>query len=304
LDCGFWIELAEIRNPKSTIRRIMDHAFKVASGKKVRLADYDPNANGGMSKEEGLSQLGKLTAELGELQEELYAAGQHSVLLILQGIDTSGKDGTIRSVLIDVNPQGCRVEAFKVPTEEELAHDFLWRAHRVTPRKGMIGVFNRSHYEDVLVARVHQLVPEKIWKARYEQINAFENILASNSTIVLKFYLHISKEEQEQRLLEREQDVSKAWKLSAGDWREREHWDDYIAAYQDAIQRCSSDAAPWYIVPANRKWYRNLAVSEALVETLREYRKSWSTALDTMSKARLAELAEYRAGSKTEDDRR
>ena len=282
----------------------MDHAFKVASGKKVRLADYDPNANGGMSKEEGLSQLGKLTAELGELQEELYAAGQHSVLLILQGIDTSGKDGTIRSVLIDVNPQGCRVEAFKVPTEEELAHDFLWRAHRVTPRKGMIGVFNRSHYEDVLVARVHQLVPEKIWKARYEQINAFENILASNSTIVLKFYLHISKEEQEQRLLEREQDVSKAWKLSAGDWREREHWDDYIAAYQDAIQRCSSDAAPWYIVPANRKWYRNLAVSEALVETLREYRKSWSTALDTMSKARLAELAEYRAGSKTEDDRR
>jgi len=274
----------------------MDHAFKIAPGKKVRLADYDPNANGDMKKEEGLIKLGKLTAELGTLQEELYAASQHSVLMILQGIDTSGKDGTIRSVLIDVNPQGCQVEAFKVPTEEELAHDFLWRAHRVTPRQGIIGVFNRSHYEDVLVVRVHTLVPEKIWQARYDQINAFEHLLAHNNTIILKFYLHISKEEQEQRLLEREQDVTKAWKLSAGDWREREHWDDYIAAYQDAIERCSTDAAPWYIVPANRKWYRNLAVCEALVETLREYRKDWSRALDAMSTARLAELAEFRAG--------
>jgi PPK2 family polyphosphate:nucleotide phosphotransferase len=277
----------------------MDYAFKIAPSKKVRLADYDPNANGGMSKEEGLVKLGKLTAELGEIQEELYAAGQHSVLMILQGIDTSGKDGTVRSVLVDVNPLGCRVESFKVPTEEELAHDFVWRAHRVTPRKGVLGVFNRSHYEDVLVVRVHKLVPEKVWQARYDQINAFESILANNSTIILKFYLHISKEEQEQRLLEREQDVSKAWKLSAGDWREREQWDDYIAAYQDAIQRCSTDAAPWYIVPANRKWYRNLAVAEALVETLREYRKDWSKALDAMSKARLAELAEFRAGQPT-----
>jgi PPK2 family polyphosphate:nucleotide phosphotransferase len=276
----------------------MDHAFKVAPGKTVRLADYDPNANGGMNKEAGLAELSKLTAELGAIQEELYAAGQHSVLMLLQGIDTSGKDGTIRGVLVDVNPQGCRVESFKVPTEEELAHDFVWRAHRVTPRKGMIGVFNRSHYEDVLVVRVHQPVPEKVWQARYEQINAFENILASNNTIILKFYLHISKEEQEQRLLEREQDPTKAWKLSAGDWREREHWDDYIAAYQDALQCCSTDAAPWYIVPANRKWYRNLAVCEALVETLREYRKDWSKALDAMSKARLAELAEFRAGQR------
>jgi PPK2 family polyphosphate:nucleotide phosphotransferase len=288
----------------------MEHAFKVAPGKKVRLSDYDPAANGGMSREEGQIKLGKLTAELGAIQEELYAAGQHSVLMIVQGIDTSGKDGTIRGVLVDVNPLGCRVESFKVPTEEDLAHDFLWRTHRVTPRKGMLGVFNRSHYEDVLVVRVHKLVPEKIWKARYDQINAFENILANNNTIVLKFYLHISKEEQEQRLLQREQDVTKAWKLSAGDWREREHWDDYIAAYQDALQRCSTDAAPWYIVPANRKWYRNLAVCETLVETLREHRKGWSMALDAMSKARLAELAEFRAGqqvaakSRTEDDGR
>jgi PPK2 family polyphosphate:nucleotide phosphotransferase len=274
----------------------MAHAFKVAPSQKVRLSDYDPNANGGLSKEEGLVNLGKLTAELGEIQEDLYAAGQHSVLMILQGIDTSGKDGTIRGVLTDVNPLGCRVESFKVPTEEELAHDFLWRVHRAAPRKGLIGVFNRSHYEDVLVVRVHKLVPEKVWKARYDQINAFENILANNNTIVLKFYLHISKDEQEQRLLEREQDVTKAWKLSAGDWREREHWDDYIAAYQDTIKRCSTVVAPWYIVPANRKWYRNLAVCETLVETLREYRMDWSNALDAMSKARLAELAELRAG--------
>jgi len=148
----------------------MNHAFKIAPGKKVQLADYDPNANGGMSKEEGLVKLGKLTAELATIQEELYAAGQHSVLMILQGIDTSGKDGTIRSVLVDVNPLGCRVESFKVPTEEELAHDFVWRAHRVTPRKGMIGVFNRSHYEDVLVVRVHKLVPKDMWKPRYDLI--------------------------------------------------------------------------------------------------------------------------------------
>ena len=273
----------------------MDYAFKVAPGKKIQLADYDADANGDMSKEEGQIKLGKLTAELGEIQEGLYAAGQHSVLMLLQGIDTSGKDGAIRGVLVDVNPQGCRVESFKVPTEEELAHDFLWRAHRVTPRKGVLGVFNRSYYEDVLVVRVHKLVPEKVWQARYDQINAFENILASNNTIVLKFYLHISKQEQEQRLLEREQDVTKAWKLSAGDWREREHWDDYIAAYQDALQRCSSAAAPWYIVPANRKWYRNLAVCETLVETLRDYNKGWNKALDAMSTARLAELAEFRA---------
>jgi PPK2 family polyphosphate:nucleotide phosphotransferase len=186
----------------------MSHAFKVAPGKRVRQADYDADPDGRMSTEEARVKLAKLTAELGRIQEELYAAGEHSVLIILQGMDTSGKDGAIRGVLTDVNPQGCRVESFKVPTEEELAHDFLWRAHRVTPRRGMIGVFNRSHYEDVLVVRVHNLVPDKVWKARYDQINAFEHILASNNTIVMKFFLHITKEEQEQRLLEREQDVT------------------------------------------------------------------------------------------------
>jgi PPK2 family polyphosphate:nucleotide phosphotransferase len=273
----------------------MAFAFKVTPGKKVRLADYDANADGGMTKEEGRVKLAKLTAELGRIQEELYAAGQHSVLMILQGIDTSGKDGTIRGVLTDVNPQGCRVESFKVPTEEELAHDFLWRVHRVTPRKGMLGVFNRSYYEDVLVVRVHKLAPEKVWKARYDQINDFERLLAANQTILMKFFLHISKDEQKQRLLAREQDVEKAWKLAAGDWREREYWDDYQAAYEDALSRCSTEAAPWYIVPANRKWYRNLAISEALVTTLRGYRDEWRATLREMSERGRAELEAYRA---------
>ena len=273
----------------------MAYAFKIAPGKKVRLADYDADASGGLSKEEGKARFAKLNAELDVLQEELYAAGTHSVLMVLQGMDTSGKDGTIRSVMLNLNPQGCRVESFKVPTEEDLAHDFLWRIHKVAPRKGTFGVFNRSHYEDVLVVRVHELAPKEVWQARYEQINQFEGLLASAGTIVLKFYLHITKDEQEQRLREREQDVAKAWKLSAGDWRERERWDEYIAAYEDALRKCSTKAAPWYVIPANRKWYRNLAVSEALVDALGAYRPEWRAALDAMSKERLAELAAFRA---------
>ena len=210
----------------------MPYAFKVAPGKPVKLKDYDPDHNGGLGKEQGQAEFAKLNAELDQLQEQLYAAGRHSVLMILQGLDTSGKDGAIRHVLQNVNPQGCRVEAFKVPTEEELAHDFLWRAHRVAPRKGVLGVFNRSHYEDVLVVRVHKLVSKEVWAARYDQINDFERLLAANGTLILKFFLHISKDEQKQRLLAREQDVEKAWKLSAGDWRERERWDDYQQAYR------------------------------------------------------------------------
>jgi PPK2 family polyphosphate:nucleotide phosphotransferase len=273
----------------------MPYAYRIGPGTKVKLSDYDPDYNAGLDKQAGEIRFAKLNAELDELQEQLYAAGQHSVLMILQGMDTSGKDGTIRKVLLNVNPQGCRVESFKVPTEEELAHDFLWRAHRVTPRKGMLGVFNRSHYEDVLVVRVHKLVPDKIWKARYDQINDFERILATNDTIVVKFFLHISQEEQEQRLLAREQDVTKAWKLSAGDWKERQYWNDYLKAYEDALSKCSTEHAPWYIVPANKKWYRNLAVSEALVERLREHREAWRATLRSMSQSRIEELAAMRA---------
>ncbi len=271
------------------------YAHKVAPGVHVRLRDIAPDADGGLTKEEGRARFAELNAELDVMQEELYAAGTHALLLILQGMDTAGKDGAIRNVMLNLNPQGCRVESFKVPTEEELAHDFLWRVHKVVPRRGMVGVFNRSHYEDVLVVRVHALVPEPVWRARYEQINAFERLLAETGTIIVKCFLHISKEEQEQRLLAREQDVTKAWKLSAGDWRERERWSDYMAAYEEALTRCSTDHAPWYIIPANRKWYRDLAISEVLVETLRPYRDDWRRALDAMSRARRAELEAFRA---------
>ncbi len=271
------------------------YAHKVTPGLRVRLHDVDPDASGGLTKEEGRARFAELNAELDVMQEELYAAGTHALLLILQGMDTAGKDGAIRNVMLNLNPQGCRVESFKVPTEEELAHDFLWRVHKVVPRKGMVGVFNRSHYEDVLVVRVHSLVPEPVWRARYDQINAFERLLADTGTIIVKCFLHISKEEQEQRLLAREKDVAKAWKLSAGDWRERERWSDYMAAYEEALTRCSTDYAPWYIIPANRKWYRDLAISEALVETLRPYRDDWRRALDAMSRARRAELDAFRA---------
>jgi PPK2 family polyphosphate:nucleotide phosphotransferase len=273
----------------------MPYAFKVGPGEKIKLKNYDPDHNADLDKEQGRAAFARLNAELDSLQEELYAAAQHSLLMILQGMDTSGKDGAIRDVLLNVNPQGCRVESFKAPTEEDLAHDFLWRVHRVTPRKGLLGVFNRSHYEDVLVVRVHKLVPEHIWQARYDQINEFERLLTASGTIVVKFFLHISKGEQKERLLAREQDVAKAWKLSAGDWREREYWDDYQQAYEDALSRCSTAAAPWYIVPANRKWYRNLAISEVLVKALQAHREEWNDTLKAMSERGRAELEALRA---------
>jgi PPK2 family polyphosphate:nucleotide phosphotransferase len=273
----------------------MPYTFKIEPGKQVKLKDYDPDYDAGLDKEKGKAEFAKFNLELDVLQEELYAAGIHSILMVLQGMDTSGKDGAIRKVLLNVNPQGCRVESFKVPTEEELAHDFLWRVHKVTPRKGIIGVFNRSHYEDVLVVRVHKLVPEQVWKGRYEHINNFERLLADNHTIILKFFLHISKAEQEQRLLAREEEIEKAWKLSAGDWREREYWGDYQKAYEDALTRCSTSYAPWYIVPANRKWFRDLAIAEALATTLKEYRSEWRARLKEMSERGRAELAALRA---------
>ncbi len=273
----------------------LQYARRVVPGAKIRLREIDAGADGGLTRDEGRARFAELNATLDAMQEELYAAGTHALLLILQGMDTAGKDGAIRNVMLNLNPQGCHVESFKVPTEEELAHDFLWRVHKVVPRKGMVGVFNRSHYEDVLVVRVHELVPEKVWRARYDQINHFERLLADTRTVIVKCFLHISKDEQKERLLAREQDVAKAWKLSAGDWRERERWDDYMAAYEDALNHCSTDYAPWYIIPANRKWYRDLAISEVLVETLRPYRDDWREALEKMSRARLAELAKFRA---------
>jgi PPK2 family polyphosphate:nucleotide phosphotransferase len=273
----------------------MAYAIKIKGGEQTDLSGIDADADGGLEKEIGRQRFDDLGAELGELQELLYAARRHSVLIVLQGRDTSGKDGAIRSVFDCVNPSGVRVEAFDVPTADELAHDFLWRCHKATPARGMMAVFNRSHYEDVLVVRVHQLAPEERWRKRYDHINHWEKLLADEDTIIVKFFLHISKDEQEQRLLDREAEVEKAWKLAVGDWKEREHWDHYTAAYQDVLDRCSHDHAPWYVVPANRKWFRNLAIAETLVETLRPYRELWLAYLTEMGDEARQELKAYRA---------
>jgi PPK2 family polyphosphate:nucleotide phosphotransferase len=217
------------------------------------------------------------------------------VLLLLQGIDTSGKDGTIKRVLQEVNPIGCHIHAFKTPTARELAHDFLWRVHAHVPAKGQLGVFNRSQYEDVLVVRVHKLVPEEVWRQRYRQINDFERLLTESGTILIKCFLHISKEEQEARLLAREQEVTKAWKLAVQDWIERKSWGNYIDAYNDALSECSTEAAPWHIIPADKKWFRNLAVAQLLADALRPYKEQWLEHLDLIGQRELLAIKEARA---------
>lgn len=272
----------------------MAYAHRVDDGKPVRLHDHDPDAHGGLTQEEAQAQTRALGEELARLDDLLYYAGQTALLVVLQGRDTSGKDGVIRHLLNFINAQSCRVVPFKVPTPEELAHDFLWRVHAQTPGRGSLTIFNRSHYEDVLVVRVHNLVPESVWRRRYDHINHFEKLLTDSDTVVLKFYLHISKEEQEERLLARERETEKAWKLSVGDWKEREHWDDYTAAYEEALTRCSTPEAPWYIVPANKKWFRDLAVTACLVEALKSYEESWRAHLEKIGAQARQQLEEYR----------
>jgi PPK2 family polyphosphate:nucleotide phosphotransferase len=272
----------------------MAYAHRVDGERRIKLKDYDPRESAGLERDKAEQETARYIDELVELQELLYAAGSESLLIVLQGRDTSGKDGIIRHVIGPLNSQSCTVASFKVPTSEELAHDFLWRIHAQTPGRGYIRVFNRSHYESVLVERVHKLVPPNVWQARYEHINAFERLLADASTIIVKFYLHISKEEQEQRLLEREKDPTKAWKLSEGDWKEREYWDDYTAAYEDALNKCSTEYAPWFIVPADRKWFRNLAVAQALTDVLAPLKKSWLGKLNEMGRERKKAIEEYR----------
>jgi len=272
-----------------------DLLWKVKEGTKVKLKDYDPGYTDDLTDRAlAATLLEKLDDELNELQEMMAAAQHQALLMILQGMDTSGKDGTIRHVLSRVNPQGCIVHAFKEPTQEELAHDFLWRIHKAVPAGGVLGVFNRSQYEDVLVVRVHNLVPKDVWSRRYKEINNFEKSLASNSTIILKFFLYISKDEQERRLLAREQDKDKAWKIDASDWVERQYWDDYQQAYEDALTNCSTEEAPWYIVPANHKWYRNLAIAQTLVDTMRRYKSEWKAQLEERGKKQLEALRKMR----------
>lgn len=246
----------------------MDH-YRVDPNSRIDLSDFESYYTGEISKKEGRAQLKDYRQELMDLQELLYAENKRQVLIVLQGIDTSGKDGTIRNVFGDVNPQGTHVVNFKVPTRHELAHDYLWRVHQHTPAKGDIVIFNRSHYEDVLVVRVHNLVPEDVWAKRYHHINEFERLLVDEGVTILKFFLHISQQRQAERLLARLDRPTKRWKFNPADLDERQHWDAYQAAFEAMLSKTSTPWAPWHLIPSDRKWYRNLAVASVIVDTLK-----------------------------------
>jgi len=242
--------------------------FIVEPGEKARLHKRDPADTAGMAERDADTQ--HHVEELRKLQDVLYADKRYALLIVLQGLDAAGKDGSISHIFSGVNPQGCQVTAFKEPTPEELDHDFLWRVHHAVPGRGLIGIFNRSHYEDVLVARVHKLVPKKVWSKRYGEINGFEKELDKNNVRILKFYLHISKAEQLKRFQARLTDPKKNWKISPLDFREREHWDEYAAAYEDALTSCSTKHAPWYAIPSDHKWFRNYAIGAIVNQTLKQ----------------------------------
>ncbi|MBD2464213.1 polyphosphate kinase 2 family protein [Oscillatoria sp. FACHB-1407] len=243
--------------------------YRVRPEEPIALAEIDPNASESYERKKDVEQeLERQRDRLQQLQTRLYAEQQRSLLIVLQAMDTGGKDGTIKHVFQGINPQGCQVQSFKKPSVEELGHDFLWRYHQRVPARGMITIFNRSHYEDVLVVRVKNLVPESVWRQRYQLINEFEHMLTLNGIVVVKFFLHISKDEQKQRLESRLKDPDKRWKFSVNDVQEREFWDEYQLAFQDAINNCSTDYAPWYVIPANKKWYRNLIIARAIADTL------------------------------------
>jgi PPK2 family polyphosphate:nucleotide phosphotransferase len=238
--------------------------YRVKSGKRVHLDKIDPDETKLAGKKEATEQNEKIQSRLGDLQELLFAEHKHKILIVLQGMDTSGKDGTVRHVMSGFNPAGVHVVSFKRPTQIELDHDYLWRVHSQVPAAGEVVVFNRSHYEDVLIVRVHAFVPPSVWSKRYDQINDFERMLSENGTTVLKFFLHISKEEQRKRLEARIKDPAKRWKFQHTDIEERKLWDDYVKAYEAALEKTSTDWAPWYIVPANTKWYRNYVVGSII----------------------------------------
>jgi len=243
----------------------------VKPGSKVKLRHIDPDYHGAHeSHEKALPEIQKFVHRMGELQYLMYAERKHALLVVLQGIDAAGKDGVCRHVIDGMNPQACSVLAFKQPTGEELAHDFLWRIHQQTPAHGKVAVFNRSHYEDVLAVRVHKLVPKDIWSGRYELINDFEKLLGNSNTAIIKFFLYISPEEQLDRFKIRLDDPTRHWKISDSDYREREFWDDYIDAYEDMLEQCSTKHAPWYVIPSNHKWFRNLAVSQIICATMED----------------------------------
>jgi PPK2 family polyphosphate:nucleotide phosphotransferase len=265
---------------------LMNHAIeklKVPLGRKISLNDIDPGETHGLTKEEAAAALAKHLERLSVLQYVLYAEGRRAVLAVLQGIDAAGKDGTIRRVMTGLNPQGVRVTPFKVPEGAERRHDYLWRIHRAMPEYGQIGIFNRSHYEDVLVVRVHGLVPKSVWSKRYRQINDFERMLSENGVTIVKFLLYISKDEQATRFQKRLDDKKKHWKFSPSDLKEREFWDAYIEAYDEVLEKCNTEYAPWYVIPANSKWFRNLAVAQILVETMEEMKLRFPKAAADLS---------------------
>jgi PPK2 family polyphosphate:nucleotide phosphotransferase len=250
------------------LKEIRKLLIRPSSG--FRLSNLDPDNTFGTNQKDLDSELPKLKSIMSELQYKLYIENEKSLLIVLQGMDTSGKDGTIRHVISAFNPVSCSVESFKVPTTEELAHDFLWRIHKVVPRRGFVGVFNRSHYEDVVDPRIQKSVPKIVWFQRYDQINQFEIMLAKNKVKILKFFLHISKQEQKKRLLDRLSDPEKRWKVNKEDYKKRKKWGQYMTAYTDAIFYCSVREAPWYVIPANKKWFRNWVISKIIVNTLIE----------------------------------
>jgi PPK2 family polyphosphate:nucleotide phosphotransferase len=246
--------------------------LRVAPGTRLRLKDFDPQfTDQREDKKSGLPKIETLRQRMDELQFQLYAEQKRSLLICLQALDAGGKDGVVRHVIGSMNPQGCRVFGFKQPSAEELAHDFLWRIEHQVPKRGEVVIFNRSHYEDVLIVRVHDLVPKKVWARRYDQINDFERRLVANGTHILKFFLHISKGEQLRRFGQRLDDPARHWKISEADYSEREYWASYETAYEDALGKCSTDDAPWFVIPSDHKWFRDLAISRIIVETMKNF---------------------------------
>jgi PPK2 family polyphosphate:nucleotide phosphotransferase len=265
--------MASTRAASSTMRKLL----VVEPGSKVRLEERDPAATHGWTKETAAAKVTADLRRLESLQERLWAERKQRVLVVLQGIDAAGKDGTITHVMSALNPRGAPVTYFGVPSPNELAHDYLWRVHAATPRRGEVAIFNRSHYEDVLIVRVHELVPKAVWSRRYAQINDFERLLAEEGTTIVKFFLQIDRDEQRARLQARYDDPTKRWKVNQGDLAERARWPEYIAAFDEALRRCSTKQAPWYVIPSNRKWFRNLAVGEILADVLEELDPQYPT---------------------------
>jgi PPK2 family polyphosphate:nucleotide phosphotransferase len=291
---------------------LLANDYRVDSGKKFRLRDYEPDDTHGLDlKKEASDLLTTSVKRMAELQEKLYAQDRWAVLFIFQALDAAGKDSCIKHVMSGLNPQGCEVHSFKSPSTEELDHDFLWRTMRLLPRRGHIGIFNRSHYEEVLVVRVHpellarqqmprKLVTKEIWKERYEDINAFEHYLSRQGVVIRKFFLYVSRDEQKKRFLQRLDEPEKNWKFSVGDVHERQHYDDYMRAYDDLIGATATEWAPWYVVPADRKWFTRLIVASAVIETLESVRPSFPK----LDAGRLRELGAARAALLAENGKR